>query len=174
MLTPVDALCVVMALCSRRRIGQPHSSAHRVSLICLLNGSWELSPTIECHSGKPAKRFRASRAHHGLQSLSRAVPAQNAFRRPCDAVCHDADYRSVTAVQDEVIPPVAVRGSDLVGAVWPPGSTLRRPRLEAAVQMAPAGAALNFRLAPGGAAQWWEPLPEILPRPAAFHAFGAA
>jgi hypothetical protein len=61
----------------------------------------------------------------------------------------------VTAMQDEVIPPAAVRSSDLVGAVWPPGSTLRRPQLVAVVQMAPAGAVLDFRSAPGGAAQWW-------------------
>ena len=52
------------------------------------------------------------------------------------------------------MPPSVVRGSDLVSAVWPPGSTLRRPQLGAAAQMAPAGAALNFCLMPGGAAQW--------------------
>ena len=67
----------------------------------------------------------------------------------------------MAAVQDEITPPSAVRGSDLVGAVWPPGSTLRRPHLGAAVQMAPAGAVLDFWLAPGGAAQWWA-LPPIL------------
>ncbi len=57
-------------------------------------------------------------------------------------------------LQDVVVPPSAVRDTDLVGAVWPPGSTLRRPQLGAAAQMAPAGAALDFRPAPGGAAQW--------------------
>ena len=58
-------------------------------------------------------------------------------------------------LQDEVVPPAVVRHGDLVGAVWPPGSTLRRPQLGVAAQMAPAGAALDFRTAPGGAAQWW-------------------
>ena len=58
------------------------------------------------------------------------------------------------ALQDEVVPPSAVRDGDLVGAVWPPGSTLRRPQLGAAAQMAPVGAALDFHPPPGGAAQW--------------------
>lgn len=67
---------------------------------------------------------------------------------------HIADRRTPRGLQDEVAPPSVVRDGDLVGAVWPPGSTLRRPQLGAAAQMAPAGSALDFRPAPGGAAQW--------------------
>ena len=47
-----------------------------------------------------------------------------------------------------------VRAADLVAAVWPPGSTLRRPQLQSEVLMGPAGAALDFTLHPSGTAYW--------------------
>lgn len=57
-------------------------------------------------------------------------------------------------VQAEVSPPAVVRAADLVAAVWPPGSTLRRPQLRFEVLMGPAGAALDFSLHPSGTAYW--------------------
>lgn len=72
----------------------------------------------------------------------------------CDSCSVNGERRYVG--QGQVSPPAVVRAGDLVAAVWPPGSTLRRPSLRCQALMGPAGAALDFELRPSGAAHWCE------------------